>query len=238
MPHRRKPATPPEHEDESVLSMHVTDVRRGEPHPDGFVPVVQETTRGEIEMRYYPVPGAARGAVVVGGAGGGFDTPVRGWLYPRLCQELRSDGVACLRVRYRDSHELEESVLDVLAGISFLEADGVTCVALVGHSFGGAVVIQAAALSPAVVACAPLSTQSYGAAPAADLGPRCALFLAHGLADEILPPTCSEYVHRIAKEPKELHVRDGVRHGLDEWSEELPGMLRTWIRTRLEGENV
>jgi hypothetical protein len=109
----------------------------------------------------------------------------------------------------------------------------VASVALVGHSFGGAVVIQAAAASPAVRTCVPMSTKSYGADAAAELSPRCSILLAHGTADEILPPRCSEYVYRIAGEPKKLLLKEGARHGLDEWADELPGILRDWIRTEL-----
>lgn len=199
-----------------------------------FEPVVLRTSRGNIEMRYYPVEGATRAAIFVGGAGGGFDTPVRGWLYPRLCEDLSAhDGIAALRVRYREPAELMESTLDVLAGIAFLEAESITAMALAGHSFGGAVVIQAAAASPAVRACAALSTQSYGADPASTLGPRCALLLAHGEADEVLPPDCSRHVYQIARQPKQLLLHPAARHGLDEWSEELPGIVRAWIRSTL-----
>ena len=185
-------------------------------------------------MRYYPVAGTARAALFVGGAGGGFDTPVKGWLYPRLCTELQSDGVAGLRVRYRHANDLDECVLDVLAGISFLEADDVQSVAVVGHSFGGAVVIRAAALSESVRTCVALSTQTYGAQPAAELGPRCSLLLAHGLDDEILPPDCSRSVYKSAREPKRLLLKEHARHGLDEWADELPGVIREWIKTELE----
>ena len=119
------------------------------------------------------------------------------------------------------------------AAVALLEAEDVESVALVGHSFGGAVVIQAAAASESVKTCVPMSTQTYGADPAADLGPRCSILLAHGKADEILPHRCSEYVYRIARDPKKLLLKDGARHGLDEWSEELPGILREWIRAEL-----
>ena len=124
-------------------------------------------------------------------------------------------------------------MLDVLAGVSFLEADYVTSVALVGHSFGGAVVIQAAALSPAVRTCVALSTQTYGAGPASELGPRCSLLLAHGLADEVLPADCSRSVYQSAREPKRLLLKENARHGLDEWADELPGVIREWVRVGL-----
>ncbi|HEX8340086.1 MAG TPA: hypothetical protein VF624_04180, partial [Tepidisphaeraceae bacterium] len=118
-------------------------------------------------------------------------------------------------------------------GISFLEAADVNSVALVGHSFGGAVVIQAAALSPTVRTCVALSTQSYGTAPAADLGPLCSLLLAHGLDDEILPPDCSRAVYEIARQPKQLLLKDRVRHGLDEWADELPDLIGSWVLAEL-----
>jgi hypothetical protein len=28
-------------------------------------------------------------------------------------------------------------------------------------------------------------------------------------------------------------LKEGARHGLDEWADELPGILRDWIRTEL-----
>jgi hypothetical protein len=226
--------------DEAVLEMSVTRVERFGPTPDGYAPVTLHTTRGAVDCRYYPVPSAGprrvpnRAAIFVGGAGGGFDTPVRGWLYPHLCQQLSSeDLIPCLRVRYRRAADLPESTLDVLAGIAFLESEGATAVALTGHSFGGAVIIQAAALSPLVRTCLPLSTQSYGADPAATLGPRCSLFLAHGTDDEILPPACSELVYDIAKDPKHLELCPHATHGLDQAADYLPRMVRDWIRTEL-----
>ena len=225
-----------------TVEMAVREVRVGEATHEGFAPVVVSTNRGNIEMRYYPADGPARdgdgdgppkGAIFVGGAGGGWDTPVRGRLYPGLCQRLPADGIACLRVRYRHPADLPESTLDVLAGVAFLQSVGVRHVALAGHSFGGAVVIQAAATSDAVRTCIPLSTQGYGAEPAAELGPRCSILLGHGTADEVLHHRCSEYVYDIAGQPKKLVLKKGARHGLDEWADELPDLLRDWIRIEL-----
>lgn len=215
-------------------SMEILGARRGAPGPEGFETVHVETTRGWVDMRYYPAAGATGGVIFVGGAGGGFDTPVCGWLYPRLSAELQREGMAALRIQYRRANKLEECVLDVLAGVHLLKAAGVSSVALVGHSFGGAVVIQAAALSPAVRTCVPLSTQTYGADAANELGPRCSLLLAHGLDDEILPAECSRQVYEWANEPKRLLLKAGVRHGLDEWSAELPGLVREWIGGELQ----
>jgi hypothetical protein len=234
---KRRRRQVPDEAGAETMEMAVEEVRRGGRTAEGYETVVLATSRGDVETRYYAASGGAAataGAVFVGGAGGGFDTPVRGWLYPRLSEQLsRDDAIACLRVRYRHPNDLAESTLDVMAGVAFLESEGVEHIALVGHSFGGAVVIQAAAASPSVRTCVPMSTQTYGVDSAPDLSPRCSILLAHGKADDVLPHRCSEYVYGIAREPKKLLLKEGARHGLDEWSDELPGILRAWIRTEL-----
>jgi len=95
------------------------------------------------------------------------------------------------------------------------------------------VVIQSAALSPAVVTCVAMSTQTHGAGPAATLRPRCSLLLVHGTADEVLSDACSRAVYRPATELKKLLLKDGAHHDLDEWADELPGILRQWLRDAL-----
>jgi fermentation-respiration switch protein FrsA (DUF1100 family) len=200
---------------------------------NGFQEVRLVTSRGDIECRYYRAPNAQKGAIWVGGVGGGFDTPARG-LYPRLCEELVDEGTSSLRVRFRHPTILTEAVLDILAGLDLLEREGISAAALIGHSFGGAVVIQAAAQAPIVRAVVTLATQSYGTTPVADLGPRCSILAIHGTADRVLPYTCSEMVAENAREPKQLILYEGAGHGLDEASEEIHRTLRSWIIERLD----
>ncbi len=113
------------------------------------MPVRLSTARGEIEARYYESDRPGRAAIFVGGIGGDFDTPAKG-LYPRLCLELMPKGISALRVAFRHPTVLDESIYDVLAGLEFLKGKGITTAGLVGHSFGGAVVIKAAVLSDLV----------------------------------------------------------------------------------------
>lgn len=98
-------------ESKQRLEMVIHDIEVS-PHQEGYYPVNLKTSRGIVECRYYPVTGAQRGAIWVGGAGGGWDTPAQG-LYPQLCQELMGEAIASLQVRYRYPNNLEESVLDV-----------------------------------------------------------------------------------------------------------------------------
>ncbi len=193
------------------------------------------TGRGKVDTRLLAAPGADAAALLVGGIGGGFDSPARD-LYSRLGGALADRGVSTLRVRYRHPTALEESVHDVLAGVRALEQQAIRHVALVGHSFGGAVVAAAGAASPRVVGVVTLATQSYGIAPIADLAPRPVL-LVHGNDDTILPPVCSVHAWRIAGDPKELKLYEGAGHGLDEAADEVFDLVFGWLAGKLAGRH-
>ncbi|WP_148219214.1 alpha/beta hydrolase [Azospirillum sp. B510] len=211
--------------------MPLLDATMGIADAEGFRPVTLETDRGTVQARYYPAPGAELAVLWVGGIGGGFDTPARG-LYPRLAANLIAEAIASLRLCFRNPRDLEESVYDVLCGLSFLGRQGIHHVALVGHSFGGAVVIQAAASNRgAVCTVVTLATQGYGIEPVGDLS--CPILLIHGEADEILPPSCSIHVHRKARDPKKLVLVPGTGHALDEASEAVCREVRDWLKGTL-----
>jgi pimeloyl-ACP methyl ester carboxylesterase len=216
--------------DES-FEMIVQDVEI-EPQREEYHPVKLITSRGSIHCRYYSVQDAEKAVIWVGGVGGGWDTPARG-LYPLLCEHLRTEAIASLRVRYRNPTQLEESILDVLAGITYLQDEGIESLALVGHSFGGAVVIQAAAQSPDVHTVVTLATQAYGTDPVPELATQCSLLLLHGIADEVLPPECSQRVYQLALEPKHLILYPNAHHGLDEVADEVYPTVRDWIIQQL-----
>ncbi len=203
---------------------------------DGYHPVFLQTRRGAVQCRYYPVDGTTHGAIWVGGVGGDWDTPARG-LYADLCPELQSgaiaSGIASLRLRYRYPTDLIESVYDVLAGIVYLQEQGIDAIALIGHSFGGAVVIQTAVRAEAVRTVVTLASQSYGAEVVPALEPRCSLLLIHGTGDPILPPQCSQQIYQLAPEPKRLIIYPDATHGLDEVAVEVRQVVRDWVVSQL-----
>lgn len=194
--------------------------------------IALQADQGPVECLYHPVAGAKAGVVWVGGAGGGLDGPARG-LYPAACEGLQTLGVGGLRLDYRRPNHLTDCVLDTLLGVEFLRGEGIEQVALVGHSFGGAVVITAGANAEAVRAVVPMSSQTYGTNLAPELAPR-ALLLIHGTADEILPDDCSRDIYARAKQPKELRLFADARHGLDEAREEVLALLISWLTQHLK----
>src|SRR5512132_533034 len=119
------------------------------PEPDGSRRVELVTDNGKIGCRYHPAETGDRAIVWVFGAGGGWGGPAGG-MYPRLAKQLVPEGVTSLEVAYRYPGMLQHCVLDALMAVLWLESLARSRIAIVGHSFGGAVVITAASLSDRV----------------------------------------------------------------------------------------
>jgi pimeloyl-ACP methyl ester carboxylesterase len=202
-----------------------------------------DTERGEIVCRYYSSNtrrSASVAVVYVTGVGGGWGTPAIG-LYPRLCCSLAKIGIDGLHVRYRHPTDLFESVFDTLAGVAFLKEERRTkAIGLVGHSFGGAVVIQAAVQASDIVSTiVTLATQSYGAAhEVSKLKQGTSALMIHGSDDKVLPAYCSEQVYQKAHEPKQIVLCKGACHGLDEVSEEVYELVYDWLVNSLLSRNT
>ena len=209
-----------------TLALTLRDVVR-EPSADGSERVVLATDSGVVECRLHAAVHGDAAVVWVFGAGGGLGGPAGG-LYARLGQALRPSGVTSLEVAYRRPGDLVPCVLDTLLGVEYVVALGRARVVLVGHSFGGAVVINAGAASERVIAVAALSSQSAGTGAVAELAPR-PLLVAHGTADEILPDRCSRDIYDRAREPRRLVLYPDCRHGLDQCREALDRDLTAWI---------
>ena len=187
------------------------------------------TERGNVEMQYYKADNATCSIILVGGIGGGFDSPCSGGLYPRLCSILNSKAISALRIKFCDTHSLDSSVKDVEAGISFLKQEKISNIALVGHSFGGAVIIRAAANSPHVKVIITLATQSYGADVISNIKSGVASLFIHGTLDTILPENCSIYAYTLAYEPKKLRLFKNTGHELSEAEKDIEREILNYI---------
>ncbi len=195
---------------------------------------------GPIAARWHQPTAPPRGAALcVGGFDGGFQGPAEG-IYSDLAVTLPANGIGVLRLDFRvktSPGPITDGTADVLAGLDWLSDQGVTRMALIGHSYGGAIVIRAAARSPAVAAVCALSTQTMGIEPeeVRSLAPR-PLLLVHGAADWRLPPRLSEWVYSIAGPGRELHILDGATHSLRQRRAELWTLLLDWLDRALPAQ--
>ncbi len=192
---------------------------------------------GEIAARWHPpaptTHDTTQAAVLcVGGFDGGFDGPAEG-IYADLAVSAPQRGIGVLRLDFRiktSPGPIDDGTADALAGIDWLRSQGVDRVALIGHSYGGAIVIRAAARSADVVAVCALSTQTAGIEPldVQSLAPR-PLLLVHGAADWRLPPRLSEWVYSIAGAGRELQILKGATHSLRQQRDALWELLNDWL---------
>jgi alpha/beta superfamily hydrolase len=216
-------------EKDGMMEMIIDGLEVGAISNVGFYPISLKTSRGELECRYYAAAERRRAVIFLGGTVGGWDTPVRDMLYPGLCKDFARHGINSLRVKYRYSHNLSESILDVLAGVSFLLQDGVESVAIVGHSFGGAVAIQAAVASPFISTVIALSSQFMGTDVVGSFRDSQSLLLIHGTADEKYPFIDSSHIFDSAHDPKKIILYKGAHHDLDEAAPEVFRTVKDWI---------
>ena len=200
---------------------------RSEGERDGADDLVFDTNDGLIRARHHPGPEDSPAILWVFGAGGGLGGPAGG-VYERLAKRLTPQFFASLQLDYRYPGDLQACTLDVLAGIECLATVGHTRIVLVGHSFGGAVVIHAGAISDKVIGVAAISSQLEGTDRVQDIAPR-PLLLVHGGADEVVPDSCSRTLKDRATGPVELKIYPGCRHGLDDCRDQLDRDLIDWL---------
>jgi len=192
--------------------------------------IMIQTTRGPIPMILHAAAEQGRVALCVSGAIGGYDGPAT--LYARLGLDLPKNGISIARINYRMPNEFGECVLDTLAATAFLKGTGYPRIAILGHSFGGAVAINAGTLSPNVTTVVAISSQLAGAHTVAELAPK-PLLLIHGTSDTILSHQCSEMLYERAGEPKTMKLYPGAGHILVEVGDELTALVSDWLMEKV-----
>lgn len=208
------------------INLRITGVEPGD-EIAGARRLVIRTTRGGIPMLLHAAAEPRRAVLCVSGAMGGLDGPAA-HLYARLGLALPKLGIAVARLDYRAPGEFAECLVDAMAALTFLRGVEYQRVATLGHSFGGAVAINAGTLAPAVTTVVAISSQLGGAHMVGELAPR-PLLLVHGTADAILPQQSSEALFERAGEPKRLELIAGGDHGFSAHGDKVYEIVERWI---------
>lgn len=187
------------------------------------------TMSGMLTLLWHGDPAAEHVVLMVGGAMGGLLGPAEG-LYPDLAERFAAVGIGTVRVGYRKPNHLPRCVHDVCAAADLASRSGARQFVTVGHSFGGAVAVQAGTvLADHCRGVVTLATQSAGCEDAEHLG--APLLLVHGMRDELLPHHTSEVVRMIAGQG-ELMILPDDGHLLDKSRAAIVERLAEWIPER------
>ena len=225
----------PEDQPQEEELMRIEDVK-GIDLPEGDVGegLRFRTSRGSFNAILHRAADTDKAVIWVCGARGGFGGPGPG-TYARMAEKFTGEGITSLRLDYRYPNDVFECALDLLAGVAYLKSANHQPVVVVGHSFGGAVVIAAGANSAHIKGVVALSPQTYGAGMAPQVAPR-KLLVVHGKADTRLSFACGQQIYDMANEPKELVLYEGAEHRLEECRDDLEELLGAWIPETLASE--
>ena len=133
----------------------------------GFRHLELFTMQGLLTLLWHGPSDAEAVVLMCGGGMGGLLGPADG-LYHDLGTAFADAGIGTIRVGYRRPNDLEACVLDMGAAADLAAQSGAQRFVAVGHSFGGAVAINAGLAMPTAVAgVVTLATQSAGCQMAA-----------------------------------------------------------------------
>jgi len=188
------------------------------------------TMEGLLQVWWFGLPGATDVALMCGGAMGGVLGPGRS-LYFEYGRKLAASGRAAMAVSYRRPGDLSRCLLDVCATADLAMRNGAERFVILGHSFGGAVAIQAACtFTNAVAGVVTFATQSAGCEDAA-LMQSVPLLLLHGERDSILGPENSTMVQSLAGHG-EVRMFPDTDHLMTEAADELAAVTHEWTTAR------
>ena len=197
---------------------------------EGFDHVELFSARGLLTLLWHGPREAPDVVLLCGGAMGGLLGPAEG-LYHDLGVVFAQIGIGTIRVGYRRPNDLDACLVDTMAAAELAARAGANRFVTVGHSFGGAVAINAGVtLASHAAGVVTLATQSAGCERADLLGDT-PLLLVHGDQDEILPASSSQMVRMIAG-TGEVVVLPGTGHLFRHYEHELRERLVRWIPER------
>jgi pimeloyl-ACP methyl ester carboxylesterase len=194
--------------------------------------VYVHTQQGKIESHYYPVRGATRAVLFVGGIGPKQESPASN-SYPQVAEEMQHRRLGAMRLRFREGRgagvrEVADMAYDIRTALRFLTGEGIKQFALVGPSMATEAMLQAAALEKAITGMVFLSVGKTEISPKMP-DSRCRLLIIHGGRDRDVSAIAAKSFHEKASDPKEFLLLPRSTNTLNENSVDVHMRMREWL---------
>jgi hypothetical protein len=185
---------------------------------------------GYVQCEFYKAD-SDKAVIYMHGVGGGTHGPSN--IYHPLAEDLQKSGISSLLILCRNESDMDECISDVLACSDYLyKKFNINKIGLIGWSFGGAVVVSAAAADSRVKTVVTVASQSYGTHGVVKIAPRPILII-HGTGDKTLSYECSVDIADRAGQPKKLVLFPGADHSISQNKDEMYELIRDWFREHL-----
>jgi len=198
-------------------------------------PLTIESERGNISCLWQmaEINELHTAVLFIGGADGGFMGPSD--IYEILSELFIPLQIGVLQIDYRIHqfpNDVEQGVYDTQQATKWLISQGYEKVLVVGHSFGGAVAIEAAAQNHNIRGIVGLASQTAGAMNIVSLVDTPVLLI-HGDSDTRLPVTCSIMLYEMTSTPCQLAILEGGTHSLRQVSEPATKLIFDFVKNHI-----
>ena len=188
--------------------------------------IVFHTTRGDIIALARFRHGIHRGVILLGGVSA--DTDKSDCMFTDIADCLLRRKINSLQLYYRNPGDCIQCSIDTLLACQYFDDEGVSDIALVGWSFGGAIAISVGSVARNVRAVAAGSVMDVDDCCVRRLKNK-PLLLIHGDADAISPIEIPNRIYMMSGGSRRLLVYNGVGHGMEQARDRLNNDLIKWI---------